>query len=84
MRILPLVGISVVAWFLVILETYLFFDVIIPLGPPIHSIGVFTAVALGKLLLTFGLGALWFFVIVSLTQLYARSGRKSPPPTSSS
>jgi hypothetical protein len=84
LRLLPLIGISVVAWLLIILETYLFFGVIIPLGPPIHSIGIFTAVALLKLALTFGLGVLWFVVIVSLTQLYARSRERSPAPTSSS
>jgi hypothetical protein len=84
LRLLPLIGISVVAWLLVIIETYLFFDVIIPLGPPIHTIGVFTAVALLKLALTFGLGVLWFVVIVSLTELYGRSRTKSPSPTASS
>ena len=84
MRLPPLVGISVVAWLLVIVDTYLFFDVIIPLGPPIHTIGIFTAVALLKLGLTFGLGALWFFVIVSITELYGRSRARSPAPTSSS
>jgi hypothetical protein len=84
LRILPLVGISLVAWFLVILETYIFFDLIIPLGPPIHSIGIFTAVALLKVGLTFGLGALWFVVIVSITEFYARSRARSPAPTSSS
>ena len=84
MRLFPLVGISIVAWLLIMLETYLFFDVIIPLGPPIHSIGVFTEVALLKLALTFGLGALWFFVIISLTQLYARSRKRSQTPSASS
>jgi hypothetical protein len=84
LRLLPLIGISVVAWLLVILETYLFFGVIIPLGPPIHSIGVFTAVALLKLTLTLGLGVLWVVVIITLTQLYGRSRGASPSPTSSS
>jgi len=84
LRLLPLIGISVVAWSLIILETYLFFDVIIPLGPPIHSIGVFTAIALLKLTLTLGLGVLWFVVILSLTQFYAKSRQKHLPPTSSS
>ncbi|MDV3292795.1 MAG: hypothetical protein LYZ70_00820 [Nitrososphaerales archaeon] len=84
MRLAPLIGISVVAWFLILLETYLFFGVIIPLGPPIHSVGVFTAVALLKLSLTFGLGVLWFAVIASITGLYARSKARARPPTSSS
>ncbi len=84
MRLAPLIGISIVAWLLIILETYLFFGVIIPLGPPIHSVGVFTAIALLKVTLTFGLGILWFVVIVSLTRAYARSREKNRPPTSSS
>ncbi len=84
MRLAPLMGIFVVAWLLIILETYIFFGVIIPLGPPIHSVGVFTAIALLKLALTFGLGALWFAVIASITGLYARSRARAPPPTSSS
>lgn len=84
MRLAPLIGISVVAWGLIILETYLFFAVIIPLGPPIHSVGIFTAVALLKLALTFGLGVLWFVVIASITGLYARSRARARPPTSSS
>ena len=84
MRLAPLIGISVVAWFLVIGETYLFFDVIIPLGPGIHSIGVFTAIALLKIALTLGLGVLWFVVMVSLTEIYERSLEKRLPPTPSS
>lgn len=84
MRLQALIGISVAAWLLVIVETYVFFDVIIPLGPALHSIGVFTAIALLKIALTFGLGALWFVVIVSLTEVYERSLEKRLPPTPSS
>ncbi len=84
MRLAPLVGISIVAWLLIIVETYLFFGVIVPLGPPIHSIGVFTAIALLKVGLTLGLGLLWFVVIVFLTRLYARSRDTHRSPTSSS
>ncbi|HYB45167.1 MAG TPA: hypothetical protein VEC92_01470 [Nitrososphaerales archaeon] len=84
MRLPPLIGISVVAWLLVIVETYLFFDVIIPVGPALHSIGVFTAIALLKIGLTFGLGVLWFFVMVSLTEIYERSLERRLTPTPSS
>jgi hypothetical protein len=84
LRLPPLIGISVVAWLLVIVETYVFFDVIIPLGPALHSIGVFTAIALLKIALTFGLGLLWFVVIVTLTELYERSLERHLPPTPSS
>lgn len=79
-----LFGIVVVAWLLIVAESYLFFGVIIPLGPPIHSIGVFTMVAALKLGLTLGLGLLWFAAIASLTQLYARSMAKRLAPTPSS
>jgi hypothetical protein len=79
-----LVGIALAAWFLIVAESYIFFGVIIPLGPPIHSIGVFTALAILKLLLTLGLGVLWFVAIASLTELYARSMARRLPPTSSS
>jgi hypothetical protein len=81
---LALVGIAVVAWLFIIAEVYLFFGVILPLGPPIHSLGVFTALALLKLALTLGLGVLWFFVIISLTEIYVRAMTKRPSPTSSS
>jgi len=84
LRLAPLVGISVAAWLLIILETYLFFGVIIPLGPPIHSVGVFTAIALLKIGLTLGLGLLWFVVIAFLVRLYARSKAATRPPSSSS
>lgn len=79
-----LVGIALAAWLLIVAESYVFFGVIIPVGPPIHTLGVFTAIALLKLLLTLGLGVLWFVAIVSLTELYARSMAKRLPPTSSS
>jgi hypothetical protein len=84
LRLLPLAFISVIAWLLIIVETYVFFEVVIPLGPPIHSIGLFTALALLKLTLTLGLGVLWFAVILSLTELYGRAMERRPPPTSSS
>jgi hypothetical protein len=84
MRLASLVGVAVVAWLLIIGEAYLFFGVIIPLGPPIHSLGIFTALALLKLGLTLGLGVLWFVAIVSLTEFYVRSRARRLPPTSSS
>lgn len=72
------------AWLLVILDSYLFFDVIIPFGPPIHTLGSFTVIALLKVGLTFSLALLWFFVIISLTQLYVRSRLNRPLPSASS
>ena len=79
-----LVGIALTAWFLIVAESYVFFGVIIPSGPPIHDIGVFTALAILKLLMTLGLGLLWFVAIASLTEFYARSMARRLPPTPSS
>jgi len=84
MRTGSLVGITVIAWLLIIVEAYLLFDVIIPFAPPIHSLGSLTALALLKVALTFGLGILWFVVIVSLTQTYIMSRLKRRPPSASS
>lgn len=84
MRINYLVGIIVIAWVLIVLESYLLFDVIIPFAPPIHILGSFAALAILKVLMTFGLGILWFVVIVSLSQTYVMSRLSHRPPTSSS
>lgn len=73
MRLAPLIAIEVVAFLLIIGETYLFFDVVVPLGAIPHSFLEYTGLALAKLLLTFGLGALWFLVMLAMTRLYIRS-----------
>jgi len=84
MRTSSLLWIIVIAWLLIIIEAYLFFNLIIPFAPPIHSLGIHTALALLKIVLTFGLGFLWFVVIVSLSETYVMSKLGSRPPTSSS
>jgi len=78
-----LLGITVIAWALILIEAYLLFDVIIPFAPPIHSLGSLTALALLKVVLTLGLGILWFVIIVSLTETYVMSRLRRHPPTSS-
>lgn len=84
MRIGPLVGITIIAWLLIIIEAYLLFAVVIPFAPPIHTLGSLTALALLKLAVVFGLGVLWFVVIVTLSQTYVMSKLRRRPPTSSS
>jgi hypothetical protein len=83
-RIVPLAGIVVAAWLLILFESYLFLEVVIPLGPPIHSLGLLAEVTLLKLGLTLGLAVLWFVVIVSLTQLYIRTRLRDRTPSASS
>ncbi len=84
MRIAPIAAIVVVAWLLIIAETYIFFNVILAYAPPIHQIGALTALALLKVVLTLGLGALWFVVIQYLAGIYTKSKLRDPTPTASS
>jgi uncharacterized membrane protein len=84
MKLVPLIGIEVAAFLLIIGETYLFFVAIVPLGPVPHSVAVYTAITLLKVGLTFGLGVLWLAVMVSLTRFYVRSRLRTRTPTSSS
>ena len=84
MRLASLVGITVIAWLLIIGEAYIFFGFILEYVPPLHILGSFTVLSVLKVLMTLGLGILWYVVIVSLTGVYVRSKVKSPPPTSSS
>ena len=83
MKLWSLIGLTVTAWLLILFEAYLLFEGVIEFAPPIHSLGSLTALALLKVGLTFGLGIIWFVVIVSLSQAYVRSRLRSRPPTSS-
>ncbi len=84
MRLVPIIGMVVIAWLLIIGEVYLFFNVILAFAPPIHELGSLTALALLKVGSTLGLGALWFLVMSSLAELYtsSRIRRLIPRPSS--
>ncbi|MDG6916553.1 MAG: hypothetical protein JRM85_03040 [Nitrososphaerota archaeon] len=79
MRLLPLFIIELVAFLLIILETYVFFIFVVPLGPIPHSITDYTALALLKMFLILVLGALWFVVLDGLTSLYVRTRVRTAP-----
>jgi len=83
MKLAPLFGIEAAAFLLIIAETYLFFDFVVPLGPIPHSLAVYTGLALLKLVLILGLVALWFVVMIGLTRLYVRTKIGSAPKPSS-
>ncbi|MDG6914202.1 MAG: hypothetical protein JRN34_01170 [Nitrososphaerota archaeon] len=83
MKLFPLYMIELVAFLLIILETYVFFTFVVPLGPIPHSLTDYTALALLKMLLIFALGALWFIVLDGLTRLYVRTRVRSAPRPSS-
>jgi hypothetical protein len=65
------------AWLLILLESYIFFAVIQPLGPPIH-VGPLPS-TLAKISGTIGLAVLWFVVTLSLRGQYLRSRRLKSP-----
>ena len=87
MRLVPIIGILVIAWLLMIAEVYAFFDLILPFAPPIHELGSLTLLALLKVGLTIGLGVLWFLVMQGMAEIYTGSKlrrRAHQPPTASS
>jgi len=61
------------SWLLILGETYVFFVIVRPLGPPLHE-GAVPSTAL-KVGLTVGLGALWVAVMFGIWWLYLRAHR---------
>jgi len=80
MRLAPLMIMTTVAWLLILVESYVFFQFIVPF-PPIHEIGVLARLALLKVGLTFGLGAAWFAIMFLLRYFYVRSRGVARPPS---
>jgi hypothetical protein len=74
-----LIFIVAVSWLLILGESYVFFAVVRPLGPPLHSSPILSAAM--KIGLTAGLAILWVVVMFALWALYFRSKRT---PTSAS
>ena len=84
MKLAPLIAIEAVAFLLIIGETYAFFAFVLIFGAFPHNFGEYTAYTVARIVLTIGLGVLWFVVVLGLTRLYVRSKLRSPTPTSSS
>ena len=83
MRLASLFGIEAAAFFLIIAETYLFFDFVIPLGAIPRTLTEYTGLTLLKLGLIVALVALWFVVMIGLTRLYVKEEvRNAPKPSS--
>jgi hypothetical protein len=83
-KLAPLATIEVAAFLLIIGESYAFFIFVVPLGQFPHNFAEFTGYALLKVVLTLGLGLLWFLVMLGMTRLYVRSKLRSLSPKSSS
>lgn len=62
-----------VSWLLILGETYVFFNVVRPLGPPLHA-GNLPSTFL-KVGLTVFLGVLWVVVMFGVWWLYLRAHR---------
>jgi hypothetical protein len=83
MKLAPLFGIEAVAFLLIIAETYLFFNFVVPLGPIPHSLPAYTGLTLLKLMFSLALVALWFVVMIGLTRIYVRAKIGNAPGPSS-
>ena len=80
MRLAPLMAMTTVAWLLILVESYVFFEFIVPF-PQIHEVGALTLLALLKVGLTFGLGIAWFSIMILLRYFYVRSRGAARPPS---
>jgi hypothetical protein len=84
LRLAPLIMIEVAASLLIIGETYVFFELVVPIGQFPHNIGEYTGYALLKFVLTVGLGVLWFLVMLGMTRFYVRTKLRTLIPRPSS
>ncbi len=84
MKLTPLILIEATAFLLIIGETYAFFEFVVLFGPIPHSLEDYTIDAVARVILTAGLGVLWFLVMLGLTRIYVRSKLRRPTPRSSS
>lgn len=83
MKLASLFEIEAVAFLLIIAETYLFFNFVVPLGPIPHSLAAYTGLALLKLALILALVAVWFVLMIGLTRTYVKAKIRNAPRTSS-
>ncbi len=84
MKLAPLIAIEAAAFLLIIGETYAFFEFVVIFGPSPHSLGDYTIDAVARIVLTAGLGLLWFLVMLGLTRIYVKSKLRNPTPKPSS
>jgi hypothetical protein len=75
----------IVAWLLIIVESYIFFGVIRPLGPALHvGLRLMFLSSLLKIVGTAGLGLGWVGAMLALRAVLVRSKLTRKTPTSSS
>jgi len=84
MRLATLIAVEAAAFLLIIGETYFFFAFVVPVGSIPHNPWTYTGYALFKVLLTLGLGVLWFLVVLGMTRRYVTSKLRSLTPRPSS
>jgi hypothetical protein len=83
LKLTPLFAIEAAAFLLIVAETYLFFNFVIPIGSIPRSPTEYTGLALLKLGSIVALVALWFVVMIGLTRLYVREKIRTAPRPSS-
>jgi len=72
-NLLAMMLVITASWLLILGETFVFFDVVRPLGPALHEGDVPPTVL--KVGLTVGLGALWVVVMFVLWSIYLKAHR---------
>jgi hypothetical protein len=72
-NLLAMLLVITASWLLILGETYVFFVIVRPLGPPLHEGAVPSTVL--KVGLTTGLGLLWVVVMFGIWWLYLRAHR---------
>jgi len=83
MKLAPLVVIESMAFLLIVAETYIFFDFVVPVSSIPHTFADYTILVVVKLALIVGLVVLWFGAMIGMTRLYVRSKTRSAPRLSS-
>ena len=71
--LVPMILVITASWLLILGETFFFFDVVRPLGPPLHEGAVPSDLL--KIGLTAGLGVLWVLAMFVIWWLYLRAHR---------
>ena len=77
---LAMLALVAASWVLILVETYVFFVIVRPLGPALHTPGDLPS-TVAKIALTLGLGAFLIGAMFAMSRLYLRAFR-TPKPAS--
>jgi hypothetical protein len=79
LSLIAMLMIVAASWVLILGETYVFFVVIRPLGPPLHEAGLPSSMV--KIALTMGLGAFLILAMFGMSRIYLKAFTTPTPPS---